>query len=271
MTNNVNIDNLKSVPEVEALIQEHKLTDEIVMANADAIQEFIESKQNATLDRQPVLEMSGLNIVTSWYSTAINIDQNLYNVGINKDILGKDLKDDFDYSQPQRIPAHMAATQFLESYLTNQEFIKGPYIYGDVGVGKTYLAALLAHSLSKNGVKTAIVNMPIFASRLKDLFGNKEFDRMIYRVQNSQVLIIDDLGAERITEWTRDNVLMPIFEFRMNRNMPTIITSNISLENLPAYLHIQKNPLDDIRVKRIVSRIDYLTKQVEMIGDNKRN
>ena len=97
---------------------------------------------------------------------------------------------------------------------------------------------------------------------------NNEFKSNYNRVKNTKLLLIDDLGAENNTTWSRDEILCPILQYRMENNLPTFITSNLDLENLEK--HLSFNGTESIKAKRIIERINQLTIYKEMISKNLR-
>ena len=80
----------------------------------------------------------------------------------------------------------------------------------------------------------------------------------------------DDLGAEAITPWSRDEILCPILQHRMDNNLTTFITSNFSLTNLEQHLAQTKDGVEVVKAKRIIERIKFLTEEKEMISKNMR-
>lgn len=51
-------------------------------------------------------------------------------------------------------------------------------------------------------------------------------------IKLSEVLILDDIGAEQSTAWVRDEILQVILQYRMQENLPTFFTSNFNFEDL---------------------------------------
>ncbi|WP_331835886.1 hypothetical protein [Erysipelothrix piscisicarius] len=86
------------------------------------------------------------------------------------------------------------------------------------------------------------------------------------------MLVLDDLGAEPITSWSRDEILLSILNERLENKKKTIITSNYSPDMLvDLYKLDNKGTSDEIRAKRLVDRIHALTIPYEMVGQNRRN
>ncbi len=146
---------------------------------------------------------------------------------------------------------------------------KGLYLHGNFGTGKTYLIAALFNEIkNKYQVNTEIVYVPELLRKLKENL-NLVGDRLDY-LENVPLLLLDDLGAEKVTEWGRDEIIGTILQTRMNNNMPTFFTSNLKIEELEKILSITKESEDTLKAKRIIERIKYLTDDIELLGNNYR-
>ncbi len=150
-------------------------------------------------------------------------------------------------------------------YVTN----KGLYLHGNFGTGKTFLLAALLNELKyKFGITTEIIYVPELLRKLKEdlsLVGDE-----LYYLENVDILLLDDIGAEKVTEWGRDEILGTVLQTRMNKSMPTFFTSNLTILELEKNLSITKNSEDVIKAKRIIERIKFLTDDIELLGNNYR-
>ncbi len=146
---------------------------------------------------------------------------------------------------------------------------KGLYLHGNFGTGKTFLLAALLNELkNKYQVNTEIVYVPELLRRLKEnlsLVGDK-----LYYLENVDILLLDDLGAEKVTDWGRDEILGTILQTRMNKGMPTFFTSNLNISELERHLSLTKENEDLVKAKRLIERIKYLTDDIELLGNNYR-
>ena len=143
---------------------------------------------------------------------------------------------------------------------------KGLYLHGNFGCGKTYLIAAIFNELARKGYKSSIVFWPEF---LRQTFYD-DFKEKFEYVKKVQLLLIDDIGAEGLTAWNRDEVLCPLLQYRMDNNLPTFFTSNLSIEELSTHLANSKTDVDKVKAGRIISRIEQLTNDIEMISKNLR-
>ncbi len=162
---------------------------------------------------------------------------------------------------------------YIKDY-KNKKINKGLYLHGNFGCGKTYLISAMFNELAKQKVKSVIVYFPEYLRSLKSSYGassNDEFKEKYNMVKYAKLLLIDDLGAEAVTSWSRDEILGSILQYRMQENLPTFITSNLNLKELEEHLSITtSNRLERVKAVRIIERIKQLTIDIEMIGENKR-
>ena len=87
---------------------------------------------------------------------------------------------------------------------------------------------------------------------------------------NVPLLCIDDIGAEKLTDWARDEILGSILQHRMDNKLPTFFTSNLNLKELESHLQITNSSADIVKARRIMERIKYLSDEVILIGANRR-
>ena len=134
---------------------------------------------------------------------------------------------------------------------------KGIIFYGGVGVGKTFYAGCIANALIDKGYSVIFTN---FSSLAAQIYGA---DKQAYlnKLSKCDLLIIDDLAAERETEYMGELIQMVIDRRYMN-DKPIIITTNLT----NAQLKEQQN----IRRARIYSRLFEMCLPVEVKGTDRR-
>ena len=185
---------------------------------------------------------------------------------MDKEIFNASLKDVI--KDKERIKVIKWIKEFYDNYDKNGEY-KGLYLHGNFGCGKTYLISALFNELSKKRIDAEIVYFPELLRDIKSDFDTFA-DRIEY-LENVDLLLIDDIGAEKVTEWSRDEILGTILQKRMNNYKTTFFTSNLTLEELERHLRGNSNYSDDdIKARRIIERIKQLTDDIELIGENKR-
>jgi DNA replication protein DnaC len=104
---------------------------------------------------------------------------------------------------------------------------------GDVGSGKTFLAAAIANELIAKGIDVEFIVVPEFLDTLRQSMHseNNEDNALIIRAKKAAVLILDDMGAHNFSPWVQ-NMLFTIINFRLNHQLPIIITTNLDAMQL---------------------------------------
>lgn len=169
----------------------------------------------------------------------------------------------------KRLPIFKYFKEFMDSYLKDKKG-KGLYLSGSFGSGKTYLVAALFNELAKKGVSSALVYYPELLRSLKSSFGS-DYEEKFDFIKTVPILLLDDIGAENTTSWSRDEVLGPILQYRMEEELPTFFTSNLTLNELENALSTTNNGTEKVKAKRIIERIKQLTVPLELISKNRRN
>lgn len=175
---------------------------------------------------------------------------------------------DIDVTDKKRADIIKWITKFYKSYDKNKN-LKGLYLHGSFGGGKSFLLAALFNELAKKGVKTTIIYYPEMLRKLKESFSD-DFKTKMELLKRSEVLLIDDIGAEAVTQWGRDEILGTILQYRMDACLPTFFTSNLNIEELETHLASTKNGVEIVKARRIIERIKQLTEDKELISDNRR-
>jgi primosomal protein DnaI len=150
------------------------------------------------------------------------------------------------------------------------------YLHGSFGSGKTYLIAALFNELAKKGIKSILIYYPEFLRKLKSSFqtsSNEQsnYDEQFEEIKKIPLLLLDDIGAENCSNWSRDEVLGTILQYRMENHLPTFFTSNLTLEELEDALSVTSSGVDKMKARRIVERIKQLTVEHKLISKNRRD
>ena len=169
----------------------------------------------------------------------------------------------------QRLTVLKRMIEFVNDYPNN---LKGLYLYGDFGVGKSFMVAALAHDLSeKRGVSSTLLHYPSFVIDVKNAIGDGNVKTLVDEIKLSEVLILDDIGAEQSTAWVRDEILQVILQYRMQENLPTFFTSNFNFEDLELHFAKGKHGNDETwEARRVMERIRYLAEETRLEGVNRR-
>lgn len=130
---------------------------------------------------------------------------------------------------------------------------RGLLLFGSVGTGKTFTAACIANALLDQG-------FPVVMTSLVKLIDGGA-DELCSRMSAIDLLILDDLGAERSTDYALEKVYN-VVDSRYRAGLPVIYTTNLTLEEL-------KHPAD-IRLARIYDRVLERCFPVEFRGNSRR-
>lgn len=194
---------------------------------------------------------------------------NIYYFDIPKDIKNASMKN-IDTKDKNRFEVIKWIKEFITDTKNNLNH-KGLYLNGNFGCGKTYLLSAMLNELAKNGKKVAIIYYPEFLRSLKESFYDAdEYRRKFNHIKKVELLLLDDIGADSVTEWSRDEVLGTILQYRMEEKLPTFFTSNLTIKELEEHLSTTNKDIDSVKARRIIERIKQLTDSITMISENKR-
>ena len=181
--------------------------------------------------------------------------------GLSKRMKGYSLDNFRPMVSPSASRARMRVDQYLEDWNENREAGRGLYFCGDVGSGKTHLAvAVMNELITRKRVPSLFVTVPELLDNLRGSYNDpgRNLDEWMDAVKNADLLVLDDLGSERVTEWVRERIFV-IVNHRYREALPTIFTSNIGPEELPGKLG-----------ERTASRIISMCEGVELTGADYR-
>ena len=161
-----------------------------------------------------------------------------------------------DQSNPKLSKAMM---NYADQFADFKKESKGLLLYGTVGTGKTYYAACIANRLIDNGYRVLMTNFARLTNTIQGKFEDKQ--EYIDDLNRYSLLIIDDLGAERKSEYMQEMVFN-IIDSRYRSGLPFIITTNLTADEI-------KKP-QDIGYSRIYDRILERCFPVEVTGASRR-
>ena len=194
---------------------------------------------------------------------------NIYLFEVPKEIKEASMKD-IDSNNKARFEIIKWLVKFIEEYKHNTG-MKGLYLNGSFGCGKTYLISAALNELAKQNHKIAIIYYPEFLRSLKESFSEPEiYNEKFKLIKNVELLLIDDIGAETMTEWSRDEVLGTILQYRMQEGLTTFFTSNLTIKDLEEHFSISTKGVEKVKAKRIIERIQQLTTEMTLVSENRR-
>lgn len=126
--------------------------------------------------------------------------------------------------------AYQKAKKYAEDFIKNSE--KGLIFFGKCGSGKTHLAVAIAnYVITEHKIPVKFGTFGSILEQLKKSFQTDE--DIVSQLVNTPLLIIDDIGKERKSEWS-DSVLFEIINGRYEKNNPIIVTTNMDVQTLRA-------------------------------------
>jgi DNA replication protein DnaC len=151
---------------------------------------------------------------------------------------------------------------FIRNIDHNLEEGRGFWFFGDVGTGKTSLAMLVSKSALEAGRSVAIYSMPRLLADIKETYedrSERSYMQLFERLCSVDLLHIDDLGAEKRTEWVLEQ-LYAIVNERWQEQKSMVVTTNLL------------DP-DELRAQigaRTVSRVTEMCIQIPIMGRDRR-
>ena len=158
-----------------------------------------------------------------------------------------------------KCPQMEKARRYVEQWEQIEDGNHGLILWGSVGTGKSYLAGCIANALMEKEISVCMTN---FALILNDLAASfKDRNEYISRLCSFPLLILDDFGMERGTEYGLEQVYN-VVDSRYRSRKPLIVTTNLTLEEL-------QNP-EDTPHARIYDRLIEMCTPVRITGENFR-
>lgn len=154
---------------------------------------------------------------------------------------------------------HMAKNYVADWNKVRDENL-GLLLWGNVGTGKSFVAACIANALLEQGVPVLMTNFSKILNQMGALYSEERY-RYIASLSNFPLLIVDDLGIERSTEYALEQVYAVVDE-RYKSGLPLIVTTNLTIGEI-------RNP-KDVAHARIYSRILEMCTPVQIGGGDRR-
>ncbi len=186
--------------------------------------------------------------------------ENLYLIDLN----------DIEWKESKRALA-AEFKRIIAAYEKPGAFVPGIWLYGASNTGKTFATIGLLNHFANKQKTVAFVNMSDLIIVTQNSFNVNSFDKKhenyIEQARKADILVIDDIGAERPTPWFKENILLPIIDYRFKSNKTTIFSSNKTIKKYENSLKARsQNPeAEEDTNNKIVARIrSLITTEVEV-------
>jgi DNA replication protein DnaC len=211
-----------------------------------------------TIDCDACRSRCNVEEICGWWNLCNKHLTDYRQAAINR-LLNRTIPQSLQSARIEHLPEHLQKWNLQSNH--------GVYLYGPVGTGKSYAAAALirkaVEQLAQNGElpSAAWVNIPIAIQQTLSLFGKPGSDPSAIwdAAQTADILVMDDIGMEQPKEWIRTRLYV-LVEHRLNNQLPTIVTSNLSQAQLG----------DRLGSPQVASRLTLMTAQASFGGADRR-
>jgi len=174
-------------------------------------------------------------------------------------------------TRPKLATALVTATSFVREFPTGDWL--GLLLAGDTGSGKTHLAVGAAKGLIDKGHQVLFFDYQNLLDRIRSTYDKTSGsgDREAYKsAMESDVLVLDDLGSHRVTEWVED-IITSIITYRYNHRKAMIVTTNLDPKGASGYTteggtQVLKKSLREVIGARASSRLSEMCRPIDLFG-----
>ena len=271
--------------DVKALVEHNQISEEILNKEILSIYSYMINKkkcagcsslnncQQDIIGSMPKINYNG-NIYTEYvpcpyFQKEMDSNEkiaNLLTLGYNFDLENPILYTD----KPARNQI-LSKVKDIYTKAMNGEKVKGIYLHGPYGCGKTYIMGWLANRFAENGKKVVFAYYPDLIRQIKSSISIGGLESTVEILKEADVLFLDDFGGETTTAFIRDEVLGAVLQDRMENKKLTFMTSNLDPAMLHNHLAETAKDVDELKASRIEERIRVLMEFVEINDIDYRN
>ena len=213
-------------------------------------------------DGEIVLELESCGFGKQWEQKRHLLEKfiitNVYEDMLLTDLQGLDI-----LKKSQLTPNEKLALAQITKYV-KQPTQQGFFLHGEMGCGKTTLLAGLMNALAKKGKEVGFIHFPTYLIDLKASFSSGDNEYAMERLMKVDYLLLDGIGEENVTPWSRDEILLTILSYRLLNHLPTFFTSMYGYKDLNKVYTIKKG--DEIRANTLTSKMKALSIEIMLDG-----
>jgi DNA replication protein DnaC len=155
-----------------------------------------------------------------------------------------------EFVTPQEVASLQAAKDASEEFSNTMQswlLLEGAY-----GCGKTHLAAAIANDAVHRGIPTLFITVPDLLDSLRFAYGSQEttFEARFEEIRSADLLVMDDFGTQNATAWAQEK-LFQIINYRYINKLPTVITTNLILDEIESRIRSRLQDSDFVQHIRI--------------------
>ena len=162
---------------------------------------------------------------------------------------------EYTFAKAEQTAEIIRCQKYVEHWPEVLENNSGLLFWGGVGNGKTFAAACIANALIDRGIPALVTSFP------RILNGGWDKSEIIGQMKRFPLMVIDDLGAERQSEYAQE-IVYSVVDERYKTRKPLIVTTNLTLDEM--------NDPKNMDYKRIYSRIQEMCVPVYFKGGSRR-
>ena len=169
----------------------------------------------------------------------------------------------FECFNEERQKAYDKATHFINHFKKNH-YEKGLYIYGQYGTGKSYLLSAIAQELALKNIAVLFVYLPDLIRSIRQGMHEGNLEERVNKLKQADVLMLDDFGAEHMSPWFRDEIIVPVLQYRLSAKLPVFVSSNFNHTQLLDALTLTNDASNRLKAGRLIQRLKDLMIYVKL-------
>lgn len=270
-------DELRNHPLVVRFLQEYDLGLDILEINLSKFDRYVRYHENEQSMKE--FRIQGYDLELSYQNDVLDFQYVVNEEAAKQKSLTKHL----DYYLINHLPKdfHLNSFETLELSDESPNYLnivsrlidlsvsqrkRGVFLFGNVGCGKSYLMACLANRFANERKTVCFVKVNRLINDLKMSFNsnNDMKEKMMKRMLGCDLLVLDDIGAENPSAWSRDEILFTLLDHRMENNLLTCFTSNLDKAAIKNHYLQASGTTDPNKTDRLMERFIVLSEFVEL-------